>query len=102
MKKLLTSHFTHNLSFNENVDTASRVVNSDFQIHQSDALNSFSWPVLICRFSIIEKIIAYFDASFLFTLLGCCKDLGGSLTKMVMRHRNVDAKLKGLARYNFT
>lgn len=28
---------------------------------------------------------------------GCCKDLGGSLTKMVMRHRNVDGKLKGLA-----
>lgn len=55
MKKLLTSHFTHNLSFNENVDTPSRVVNSDFQIHQSVALNGFSWPFLICRFSVIEK-----------------------------------------------
>lgn len=28
---------------------------------------------------------------------GCCKDIGGSLTKMVIRHRSVDGKLKGLA-----
>lgn len=28
---------------------------------------------------------------------GCCKDIGGSLTRMVMRHRSVDSKLKGLA-----
>lgn len=28
---------------------------------------------------------------------GCCKDIGGSLTKMVLRHRSVDSKLKGLA-----
>lgn len=28
---------------------------------------------------------------------GCCKDIGGSLTKMVIRHRSVDSKLKGLA-----
>lgn len=28
---------------------------------------------------------------------GCCKDIGGSLTKMVIRHRSVDGKLKGFA-----
>lgn len=28
---------------------------------------------------------------------GCCKDIGGSLTKMALRHRSVDNKLKGLA-----
>ncbi|XP_020616868.1 MTSS1-like protein isoform X2 [Orbicella faveolata] len=28
---------------------------------------------------------------------GCCKDIGGSLTKMVIRHRSMDSKLKGLA-----